>query len=131
MKTYLRTSVISPQRWSKMAFQVPPEIQEKLNNFEQLKSQLQMIMSQRGEMEARKKEMDASIDALEGSKDEDVFKKVGDILVKVSDKDKLVGELKEESETLGVRVNSLETQEKSAKELYEKLGQELNEALKG
>ena len=114
-----------------MAFQVPPEIQEKLNNFEQLKSQLQMIMSQRGEMEARTKEMDASIDALEVSKDEDVFKKVGDILVKVSDKDKLVGELKEESETLGVRVNSLETQEKSAKELYEKLGQELNEALKG
>jgi prefoldin beta subunit len=114
-----------------MAFQVPKDIQEKLNNFEQLKSQLQMIMSQRGEMEARKKEIDASIEALENSKDSDVFRKVGEILIKVNDTKSLLDELKEDSETLGVRVSSMESQEKSVKELYETLGKELNEALKG
>lgn len=114
-----------------MAFQIPQEIQEKLTNFEQLKSQLQMIMSQKGEMEARKKEIDSSVTALENSKEEEVYRKVGEILIKVSDKAALLDELKEESETLGIRVNSLGSQEKSAKELYEKLGKEINEALKG
>ena len=114
-----------------MAFQIPQDIQEKLANFEQLKSQLQMIISQRGEMEARKKEMDSSIKALEGSMEAEVFRKIGDILMKVSDRETLLRELKEDSETLGVRIKSLESQEKSARELYEKLGKEINEALKG
>ena len=114
-----------------MAFQVPKEIQDKLANFEQLKQQLQMIMAQRGELDARKKETDSSIEALENLEDGDVYRRVGDLLIKVNDRKDLLKELKEEAETLGVRVKSLETQEKTAKEMYESLGKEINEALKG
>ncbi len=114
-----------------MAYQFPKELQEKLANFEQLKSQLQIVISQKGEIEVRKKEMDSSIEALKKGGDGDVFRRVGDILIKVSDKESLIRELEEESETLGVRVKSLASQEKSARELYEKMGNEINEALKG
>ncbi len=114
-----------------MAYQFPKEIQEKLANFEQLKSQLQAIMSQKGEIEVRKKELDSSIDALKKRDDGDVFRRVGDILIKVKDTETLVKELEEESETLGVRIRSLSSQEKNAKEMYEKLANEINESIKG
>ena len=114
-----------------MAYQFPKEIQEKLANFEQLKSQLQAIMSQRGEIDVRKKEIDSSIEALKNSENGDVYRRVGDILIKVKDTPSLVKELEEESETLGIRIKSLTSQEKNAKELYEKLANEINESIKG
>ncbi len=114
-----------------MAYQFPKELQEKISNFEQLKQQLQILLSQKGEMEARKKEMDSSIEALEKQKDGEIYRRIGDLLLKVSDKDSLLNELKEDSETLEVRLNSFSSQEKTLKEMYEKLGAEINESLKG
>ncbi len=114
-----------------MSFQVPQEIQEKLTQFEQVKSQLQMVMTQKGEMDARKREIDEAVKALETRKEGDVFRRVGDLLIKVEDTDALLKELQEEAETLGVRVGSMENQEKSMKEMYEKMGTEINESLKG
>jgi prefoldin beta subunit len=61
----------------------------------------------------------------------EVYRRIGDILIKVDDNGTLLTELEEEAETLGVRIKSLESQERSAKELYEKLGNEINEAIKG
>ncbi|HHD15153.1 MAG TPA: prefoldin subunit beta [Euryarchaeota archaeon] len=114
-----------------MAYQIPKELQEKIANFEQLKTQLQMIISQKGELDARKREIDASVEALAENKEGEVYRRIGDILIKVRDRDALTAELKEESETLGVRLKSLESQEKTAREMYENLGREINESLKG
>lgn len=114
-----------------MAYQFPKEIQEKITNFEQIKMQLQGVMAQRGEIEARKKEIDSSVKALEERKDGDIYKRVGDLLIKVEDAGALLGELKEEAETMDVRLNSLQSQETNLKEMYEKLGKEINESLKG
>ncbi len=114
-----------------MSFQIPQELQEKLTTFEQIKAQLQMVLSQKGEMDARKKEVEEAVKALESQKDREVYRRVGDLLFKVKDTETLQKELKEEDETIGVRIGSIEKQEKGLKEMYEKLGAEINEALKG
>jgi prefoldin beta subunit len=114
-----------------MSFQIPKELQEKLTQFEQVKAQLQMVMTQRGEIEARSREIEEAVKALEKRKEGDVFRRVGDLLIKVEDTDSLLEELKEEKETLDVRVGSMENQEKGLKEMYEKMGSEINDALKG
>ena len=114
-----------------MSFQIPKDLQEKLTKFEQIKSQLQIIMGQKAEMDARKREIEEAATALQKMKSGEVFKRVGDLLIKVEDTEALLLELKEEGETLGVRVSSMENQEKSIKEMYEKMGTEINEALKG
>ena len=110
---------------------IPQDLQEKLAQFEQLKQQLQMVISQRGEMEARKREVAMSIEALKGHKGGDVFRQVGGLLLKVDDIEALRKDLEEEAETMEVRVSSMEKQEAQIKQMYESLGSELNEALRG
>ena len=106
---------------------IPQDLQEKLAQFEQLKQQLQMFISQRGEMEARKREVAMSIEALKGHKGGDVFRQVGGLLLKVDDIEALRKNLEEEAETMEVRVSSMEKQEAQIKQMYESLGSELNE----
>lgn len=112
-----------------MAAQIPRKIQDQLGRFEQVKAQLQMVIAQRGDMEARKKDMESALSALEGNSGSDVYKRAGDILIKVEDVASLRASLKDELETAGIRMNSMEKQEKSLREMYETLGKELNEAL--
>jgi prefoldin beta subunit len=114
-----------------MSFQIPKDLQEKLGKFEQVKGQLQIIITQKGEMDARKREIGEALKALETRKEGDVYRRVGDLLIKVEDTDALLKELNEETETLEVRIGSMENQEKSLKEIYEKMANEINEALKG
>ena len=114
-----------------MSFQIPQDLQEKLAKFEQVKGQLQIIITQKSEMDARKREIEEALKALDARKEGDVFRRIGDLLIKVEDTDALRKELSEETETLGVRIGSMENQEKSLKEMYEKMAAEINEALKG
>ena len=125
-------SYLAPSAGDTMAMpNIPQDLQEKLAQFEQLKQQLQMVISQRGEMEARKREVAMSIEALKGHKGGDVFRQVGGLLLKVDDIEALRKDLEEEAETIGVRVSSMEKQESQIKKMYESLGSELNEALRG
>jgi prefoldin beta subunit len=114
-----------------MAAQIPKKVQDQINRFDQIRSQLQMIMAQRSETEAHKKEMETAIEALKDHKEGDVYKRVGELLMKVDDVKSLRKELEEDLETITVRLNSMIKQENSLKDMYESLGKELNEALKG
>jgi prefoldin beta subunit len=114
-----------------MSFQIPKDLQEKLAKFEQVKGQLQIMINQKGEMDARKREIDEALKALEARKEGDVYRRIGDLLIKVEDTDALFKELTEETETMAVRIGSMDNQEKSLKEIYEKMANEINEALKG
>jgi len=114
-----------------MSFQIPKDLQDKLTRFEQVKAQLQMVMTQKGEMDAHHREMKEAVKALESSAGGDVFRRIGDLLIKVDDIDVLKKEMKEELETMEARLTSMDKQEKSIKEMYEKLGSEINDALKG
>ncbi|MFW3145440.1 MAG: prefoldin subunit beta [Thermoplasmatota archaeon] len=114
-----------------MSFQVPKDIQEKLARFEQLKTQLQILLTQKGEMESRSKEIEEALKALGERAQGDVYRRIGDLMFRIDDPEALKKELSEEGETLSIRLKSMEKQEKSLKEMYEKMGSELNEALKG
>jgi prefoldin beta subunit len=113
-----------------MAAQIPRKIQDQLGRFEQIKSQLQMTIAQRNEIDARKRDLESAISALEGRKDGDVYKRAGDLLMKVNDVPTLMSTLKDDLETTSIRLNSVEKQEKALRDMYEGLGKELNEALK-
>ena len=110
---------------------VPQKIQDQLARFEQLKGQLQVIISQRTEMEARKKDLDSAINALSERKEGEVYRRIGELLVKVDDIEALGKEMGDELETLDVRLSSVSKQEEQLKKMYENLGNELNDALKG
>jgi prefoldin beta subunit len=113
-----------------MAAQIPRKIQDQLGRFEQIKSQLQMTIAQRNEIDARKRDLESAISALEGRKDGDVYRRAGDLLIKVNDVPALMSTLKDDLETASIRLNSVEKQEKALRDMYEGLGKELNEALK-
>jgi len=110
---------------------IPQKLQDQLTRFEQLKGQLQVVISQRGEIETRKKESETALKALEEHGSGEIYRQIGGIMLGVEDKDGLMEELKEDVETLNVRFSSLQKQENQLREMYEKLGEELNEALRG
>jgi chaperonin cofactor prefoldin len=56
---------------------------------------------------------------------------VGELLIKVEDIDSLKKKLEDDLETLTIRIGSMEKQEEGLKKMYESLGNEINEALKG
>ena len=113
-----------------MAAQIPRKIQDQLGRFEQIKAQLQIVISQKSEFDARVRDLESAIQALEAGSDGEVYRRAGDLFLKVADVDKLKASLAEELETATVRYTSMEKQEKSLREMYESLGKELNEALK-
>ncbi|MGA1821606.1 MAG: prefoldin subunit beta [Thermoplasmatota archaeon] len=114
-----------------MSAQIPKKIQDQLGRFEQIKTQLQIIMNQKSEADASKREMEMAIKALEERKEGDVYRRVGELLIKVEDVDALKKKLEDDLETMTVRLGSMEKQEESLKKMYESLGNEINEALKG
>lgn len=101
---------------------IPEELQEKVVQFEQMRQQIQIISSQRLQMEAEEKEIAETLEVLgtitEGTP---VYKKAGNIMVKVDDIGKLKDELSEHQETMSIRVKSLKGQEDTTREAMEKL----------
>jgi prefoldin beta subunit len=112
------------------AAQIPRKIQDQLGRFEQIKSQLQLTIAQRNEIDARKRDLESAIAALEARKEGDVYRRAGELLLKVEEVGKLLSDLKDDLETTSIRLNSVDKQEKALRDMYEGLGKELNEALK-
>jgi len=91
---------------------IPPEIQQLIVQLEQLRQQYQIVQSQRLTLESRQSELKNAISELESSEEKFVYKSIGAILVK-RPKDKVLSELKEELELIGVRINAVKKQEQS------------------
>ena len=107
-------------------------IQVKLFQYQQLQQQVQAIGSQKYQMEMQMGELDKTLEELkELKKGTPIYKSIGSLLVKKDDKDALVKELEDQKETVEVRVKTLTKQEKSLKESFESLQEELTNALQG
>ena len=110
---------------------LPQKLQDQLNQYEQVKSQLQVIINQRLQLEALKKETESALkhlsDLEEGSR---VYKGAGSLLIEVKDTEKLKEEMEEEMESLEIRINSLKKQEEALKKRFEELGDRINEEIK-
>lgn len=112
--------------------EIPPQIQNQLAQFQQLQQNLQVIATQRLQLEARLREIDATLNEFERLKeDATIYRNIGNLLVKVEDKAALKKELEEQKETLSIRVKTLEKQEKSLGDRYERLQAQLSQVLGG
>jgi prefoldin beta subunit len=112
--------------------ELSPQVQNQVAQFQQLQQQLQALATQRLQLEARLREVEHTLEELgKVADDAPVFQSVGALLVRVDDREALRKELEESKETLGIRVKTIQKQEKSLSERYERLEATLTAALGG
>jgi len=58
-----------------------------------------------------------------------IYKSIGSLMIKAESKASVLSEIEEDRETLDIRVKALERQEKSLRERYQVLQDQLNKAL--
>lgn len=109
--------------------QLPPQVQEDLVRLQQLQQTLQVVVTQKQQLEIELSETEKALSELEKITDDiPVYKSVGSILLK-AERQGLMGELKERKELLNARVTVLGKQEERArgrmKELQDRLQQRL------
>jgi prefoldin beta subunit len=111
---------------------ISPKLQNQIAQFQQVQQQLQQILNQKFRMEAQLKEMDLTIDELKKTPgDSPVYKNVGALMIKVSDREGLLREIEDDKETSEVRVKSLDRQEKMLREKYQLMQDQISKAVNG
>jgi prefoldin beta subunit len=109
---------------------LPPKIQNQLTQFEQVRQQLQLLTTQRIQIDSQLRELASALEELDKSgKSAVIYKRVGAILVKVDNKKDLTTQMTEQKETFDVRMKTLERQEKQLKERYSELQKEISKAV--
>lgn len=108
---------------------LPPKVQERLLRLQQLQQTLQVVLSQKQQLELELTEVDQALGELEKLDDNTViYKSIGSLLVKAK-RPKVVTELTERKELLNTRVTVLGKQEErlrtQVKNLQAKLQQDL------
>lgn len=110
--------------------EISPQLQNQIAQYQQLQNQLQVLGSQRVQLEAKLREIEGTLEELGKIKDDTpVYKSIGMLLVKQDDREGLKKELEEHKETLTIRVKSLQKQEKALNERYEDLANKIQAAL--
>jgi prefoldin beta subunit len=110
--------------------EISPQLQNQITQYQQLQNQLQVLGSQRVQLEAKLREIEGTLEELSKiSGDTPIYKSIGMLLVRQDDREALKKELEEHKETLTIRVKSIQKQEKSLSERYEDLGTKIQAAL--
>jgi len=110
--------------------EIPPKLQNQIAQFQALQRQLNNILSQKFRMEAQLREAEMTIEELKKSpEDVVIYKSVGSLLIKAPEKDAVLRDVEDDKETLEVRVKTLERQEKSMRDKYQVMQDQLNKAL--
>jgi prefoldin beta subunit len=113
-----------------MAEELSPQLQNKIAQYQQLQQQIQVVSSQKFQLEAQLRDTERALTELENSPpDVTIFKNVGNLLVEARDKKKVNEELDEKKETIDIRIKALDRQEKQLVEKYQSLQQELSQAI--
>lgn len=112
--------------------EISPQLQNQIAQYQQLQQQLQVLASQRVQLEAKLREIEGTLEELGKVADgTPIYKSIGMLLVRQDDREGLRKELEEHRETLTIRVKSVQKQEKSLSERYEQLGEKIQQALGG
>lgn len=110
--------------------QLTPQMQQQLAQLQSLNGQLQATVQQKAQFEAMKAESEQALGALEALPDgAAVYRSVGALLLK-DEKATAVARLKEDAETLEIRLARLGKQESSLKESMASLQAKLQASLK-
>ncbi|ANF23164.1 prefoldin subunit beta [Thermococcus piezophilus] len=109
---------------------IPPQVQAMLGQLESYQGQLQLVIQQKQKVQLELTEAKKALEEIEKVEDGTViYKTVGTLIVE-TDKAKALEELKEKVETLEVRLNALERQEKKLNEKLKELTQKIQAALR-
>ena len=109
---------------------LPPQLQEQLQRLQQLQQTLQVIISQRQQLEIENSEIDRALSELEKMSEEGiVYKSIGSLLMK-SEKKKLIDELRERKELTTTRVSVLTKQQSRTEERLKELQQVIQDRIK-
>ncbi|MDI3475779.1 MAG: prefoldin beta subunit [Thermococcaceae archaeon] len=109
---------------------IPPQVQAMLGQLESYQQQLQLVVQQKQKVQLDLTDAKKALEEIENlPEDAVVYKTVGTLIVKTT-KDKAVAELKEKIETLEVRLNALERQEKKLNEKLKELTAQIQAALR-
>jgi len=110
--------------------ELPKKVQDQLAMFEQMQQQTQIIATQKQSVELQLSEIERALDALEKVKEGDaVYRSIGSLLIKAENKETVIKDLKEEKETLEVRVKTLGKQVDRMKEKLNGLQKEIADAV--
>jgi prefoldin beta subunit len=104
---------------------IPPQVQDKLAQFQTLQQQMQMASIQKQQMMINGNEVDNALTELSKvSEKQKVYKSAGMLLIE-SSKGDCEKDLKEEKDLNETRVKVLEKQEKKLSEKYDELKKEI------
>jgi prefoldin beta subunit len=111
--------------------EVSPQVQNQLAQYQQLQQQVQLITSQKVQLEAQLNEIELTLNELNNvTPDTPIYKSIGSLLIKVKDKETVKKELEEQKDTVTVRVKTLERQEGHLRERLENLQTQLAKVLR-
>jgi prefoldin beta subunit len=109
---------------------ISPKLQNQIAQFQQLQQQLQSVLSQKFRMEAQLREVQMTMDELNKSADDvTIYKNVGSLLIKASDKNTVLKDVEDDKETLEVRIKTLDRQEKALRDKYQVMQEQISKAL--
>jgi len=109
---------------------ISPQLQNQIQQYQQLQQQLQVLGTQRLQLEAKLREVESTLEELSRlSEKAPVYKSIGVLLVKADDREALKKELEEHKETLTIRIKSIQKQEKALGERFEDLQGKIQAAL--
>jgi prefoldin beta subunit len=110
--------------------ELPADFQEQLAKLQQLQQTLQIIATQKQQVELELSDTNRALEELEKLPDDTaVYKSIGSILVK-KDKASVVNDLNERKEFLNVRVSVLGRQEEKTREKLKELQQQIQDRLR-
>jgi prefoldin beta subunit len=110
---------------------ISPKVQNQINMLQQLQQQLQTVLTQKNQYELAAQEARRAIEELNDATDEAVvYMSVGTVVVQ-KPRTEIIEKLQEKNETFGVRIKSIERQEKTLQEKFEKLQAQVKQALEG
>jgi prefoldin beta subunit len=109
---------------------LPPQVQNQLQQLQQFQQQLQILGTQRQQIELRLLDTTKALDELgkiEG--DTSIFKNIGSVLLQARNKEDIIKELQGDKENLEVRKKTLEKQEERVKQKTEELQGKIQSSL--
>ena len=104
---------------------LPPQLQEQLLRLQQLQQTLQIVVSQRQQLELEGSEIDRALEEMNKIGDDNlVYKSIGSLLIK-SERKKLIEELHERRELVNTRIKVLTRQQSRAEDRAKELQQSI------
>jgi len=110
--------------------EIPPQLQEQLTRLQQLQQTLQIVITQRQQLDLELADTDRALSELDKLSDNStVYKSIGALLVK-TDRPTVLKELQERKELLNTRITVLARQEERARSKVKELQQKIQDRLK-